>query len=761
MTRTPEPRPSDSRPLRTEPRTRTVHRVCTLCEATCGLSIDVAGDRVLAVRGDPEDPFSKGHLCAKARGLADVHHDPDRLRGPLAREGDRFVEIGWDEAFARAAAGLAAVRERGGPDAVALYRGNPAIHDLATTLYYNVLQRAIGSKNQFSAGSLDTWPRYVQVGSMFGGMLHIPVPDLDRTDHLLVFGANPIVSNGSLMTAPDVRGRLKALRARGGKLVVIDPRRSETADVADEHHFIRPGTDAALLLAMVHTLFDESLVDLGTVGGFVDGLEAVRASVAGIAPERVAPHCGIDAGTIRRLTRELAAAPSAVAYGRMGTCCQPFGTLACWAIDLLNVLTGNLDRPGGAMFARPAAPISFAFDQGGRGISFGRHTSRVGGYDEIFGELPVAALAEEITTPGEGQVRALVTVAGNPVLSAPDSDALDAALGGLDFMISIDPFLNETTRHADLILPPVDALESDTYDVGLYNLAIRNVAKWSPAAFEAPAGTRPVWEIVLELARRLMGLEHLSVQQMDDFVIAQFVQLALTDHPLADAVPPEDALIALGKQTGPARILDLLLRLGPYGDGFGHRPDGLTRARLAEHTHGLDLGPLQPALPDKLSTASGRIELAPARILADLPRLEAGLGETPNGGWRLIGRRDPRSMNSWLHNCESLATGRARCTLHVHPEDAAALGIEDGALARLETATASLEVPVEYSDRLMRGVVSLPHGWGHDAPGTQIRVASRRPGANTNRLLAARDVDRPSGASVLNGVPVSIHATSG
>ncbi len=747
----------DSSPAPTAPApTRTVHRVCTLCEATCGLSLDVAGDRVLSVRGDPDDPFSRGHICAKARALADVHHDPDRLRAPLARVGDRFVEIGWDEAFERAARGIIAARARGGANAVALYRGNPAVHDLATTLYYNVLQRAIGTQNQFSAGSLDTWPRYVQVGSMFGGMLHIPVPDLDRTDHLFVIGANPIVSNGSLMTAPDVRGRLKALRARGGKLVVVDPRRSETADIADEHHFIHPGSDAAFLLAMVHTLFDESLVDPGSVAAFVEGLEIVRASVAGFSPERVAGHCGVAAPTIRRLARELAAAPSAVAYGRMGTCCQPFGTLACWALDLLNILTGNLDRPGGAMFTRPAAPIDFAFNQGGRGIEFGRHQSRVSGYHEIFGELPVAALAEEISTPGEGQVRALVTVSGNPVVSAPDSDALDRALGSLDFMVCIDLFLNETTRHADLILPPFDSLESDTYDVGLYNLAIRNVAKWSPAAFAAPPGTRPVWEIVLELARRLMGIENLGIAQVDDIVVGQFAAQALAAHPRSVAL--EHVLDEIGKQPGPDRILDLLLRLGPHGDGFGEHPEGLTRARLAAHEHGLDLGALEPALPGKLSTASGRIELAPPRILADLSRLEAWLAETRDPGLVLIGRRDPRSMNSWLHNCESLTGGHPRCTLHLHPRDAEHLGIADGATVRLTTATASLDVPVEYSNRLMPGVVSLPHGWGHDGAGTQLRVASRRPGVNTNRLLSAGDVDRPSGASVLNGVPVSIRA---
>lgn len=739
---------------------RTVHRVCTLCEATCGLTFEVEGRQVLSVRGDVADPFSRGHMCAKARGLADLHHDPDRLRAPLRRVGDRFEEIGWDEAFDLVAQGVAKVTEQGGANAVALYRGNPAVHDLGTTLYYNVLQRAVGTENQYSAGSLDTWPRYVQVGSMFGGMLHIPVPDLDRTDHLMVLGANPIVSNGSLMTAPDVRGRLKALRARGGKLIVVDPRRTETADVADEHHAIAPGTDAALLLAMVHTLFDEDLVRPGRLAEYMNGLDRVRDLVVAWPPERVAERCRVDAPTIRRLARELAAADSGVVYGRMGTCCQPFGTLACWAVELLNILTGNLDRPGGAMFARPAAPLDFAFDQGGHGIAFGRHRSRVAGYDEIFGELPVAALAQEILTPGDAQVRALVTLSGNPVLSAPDSDALERALGSLDFMVCIDFYLNETTRYADVILPPAGPLESDTYDIGLYNLAIRNVAKWSPAAFEVEPGARSISEIVLEVSRRLMGLESLAVNQVDDFVVQQFAAMALAGSPWADEVSVPEIVEAIGKQPGPARLLDLLLRLGPYGDGFGRVENGLTRARVADHEHGLDLGTLEPALPDKIATASGQIELAPERIVADLPRLDAWLSETVEVSMLLIGRRDPRSMNSWLHNCESLASGRDRCTLQVHPEDAARLGLVEAGVARLRTAAGSLDAVVEISDRMMPGVVSLPHGWGHGGPGTRQRLAARRPGVNANRLLAAGDVDGPSGASVLNGVPVDVSAAS-
>jgi anaerobic selenocysteine-containing dehydrogenase len=625
-------------------------------------------------------------------------------------------------------------------------------------LYLPLFSGATGSRWTFSAASCDQIPKNLACSEMFGGDYIIPVPDVDRSDFLLVLGANPAVSNGSLLTAPNLRARLAAIRQRGGKVVVIDPRRSETAALGDEHHFIRPGADAALLLAMIRTLFDEGRVNLGRCGDFANGLDRVRERVAPYTPERVTTRCGIDAETIRRLARELAEADSAVAYGRMGTCCQPFGTLACWAIDLLNLLTGNLDRPGGAMFARAAAPIDFAFAQGEDGIRFGRHRSRVSGYDEIFGELPVAALAEEIETEGDGRVRALITYSGNPVLSAPDSDRLDAALGSLDFMVSLDFYLNETTRHAKVILPPAGPLENNTYDLSLYNLAVRNVVKWSPAAFEVEPGGRRAWEIVLELARRIMGVGDLDTGQFDDLVLRQVATMALAGSPLADRL--DSVVEALGPRRGPARLLDLLIRIGPYGEGFGRAPDGLTLSRVIEHEHGLDLGPLEPALPGKLATASGRIELAPPRILDDLPRLDDWLEEETGAVLTLIGRRDPRSMNSWLHNSERLLRGRERCTLQVHPDDARRLGLRDGDAARLSTEAGELVAPVELSDRLMPGVVSLPHGWGHDLPGVGLGVASRRPGVNANRLLAARDVDAPSGASVLNGVPVTVESAS-
>jgi anaerobic selenocysteine-containing dehydrogenase len=753
--------------IRSERATQVVHRACTLCEATCGLDVFVEDGEVVRIQGDDLDPFSRGHVCPKAHGLLELQKDPDRLRQPMRRTETGWVPISWDEALELAASELGRIREAHGVDAIALYRGNPTVHDMASLVYWNVLQQAVPSANRYSAGSVDTWPRYVQVGSMFGGMLHIAVPDVDRTDYLLVLGANPLVSNGSLMTAPDMRGRLAALRARGGRLVVVDPRRSETAARADEHVFIRPGGDAAFLLGMLHTLFAEERVDLGRLAAFTNGLEEVRARVASFSPERAAATCGVPAETIRRLAREFSDAPRAACYGRMGTTVQSFGTLASWAIELMNVATGNLDREGGVQFTRPAASLEFAIAPGPDGLRFGRHQSRVGGHDEIFGELPVAALAEEMETPGPGQVRALVVIAGNPVTSVPNAERLDRALGGLEFMLAIDFYLNETTRHAHLILPPPPPLANPAYDLALNHLAVRNVAKLSPAAVAPEPGTLPVWEILLGLAGRLMGLGALPPTQLDDLVLRRLTERALSASAFAGQVSVDEVVAKLsagGGEPGPLRILDMLLRLGHYGDGFGVHEQGLSLASFDAHPHGLDLGPLVPMLPGKLATASGRIELAPERIVADLPRLEAWMAEReaetgPERLW-LIGRRDVRSMNSWLHNLPSLAKGKPRCTLQIHPADARRMGLAAGDDAWVSGRVGRVRAPVEITDALMPGVVSLPHGWGHDAEGARLGVAARRPGVNANRVVDDRLQDAPSGASVLNGIPVQVARAS-
>jgi anaerobic selenocysteine-containing dehydrogenase len=736
--------------------TRTTHRTCTICEACCGIDVTVDGERVVRVAGDPLDPFSRGHVCPKAVAMRGLQDDPDRLRRPMVRDGERWREASWDAALDAAAEGLLRVKAAHGAQAVGVYRGNPGIHDAGTLLSTGVLVGALGTRQVFSAGSLDTWPRFVQCTEMFGSPLRIPVPDVDLTAYFLALGANPVVSQGSAMTAPGIAERLQAVRARGGKLVVIDPRRSETAALADEHHFIRPGTDAALLLAMIAVLFDENRVRLGAAEGRVDGLDALAQAARGFAPERVAAACGIDAATIRRLARELSDAPSAIVYGRMGTSVQAFGALACWAIDALAILTGNLDRPGGLMWAQPAAPMNFAFEAGGLPVPLGRWKSRAAGREERFGDLPISALAEEIETPGEGQVRALLTVAGNPAHTAPNATRLARALGRLAFMVALDGYRNETTRHAHVILPPVGPLQRAHYDVLLRHVAVRNVAKWSPPALPRDADARDGWASALELARRLAGAGATPPAAFDAAVLRRLAQGALAASRWKDTLPIEHLLAAVGEQPGIERVIDALLRVGPYGDGCGREPGGLTLARLKAAPHGIDLGPLQPALPGIVATASGRIALAPARMLADLPRLAASLAGRDGDRLQLINRRDAHSMNSWLHNVAALARERDRCTVQIHPSDAAVRGIADGDPVELRSGVGRLQAPAELTDAVMPGVVSLPHGFGHQREADGMRVAAARPGANVNDVHDDLAFDEASGAIALFGVPVTV-----
>jgi anaerobic selenocysteine-containing dehydrogenase len=581
----------------------------------------------------------------------------------------------------------------------------------------------------------------------------VPVPDIDRTRHLLIVGANPMVSHGSLMTMPDAPGRLRGVLARGGKIVVIDPRRTETAKLASEHHFIRPGSDAAFLLALVHTLFAEGLVKLGAAAGLVRGLEEVEAVAREFAPEAVAGFCGIAAPEIRRIAREFAAAESAACYGRLGTCVQEFGTLASWGCDLVNVLTGNLDRPGGVMFTTPAAPIDAALPRE-KGFAIGRWRSRVSGQPEVGGLIPSSAMAEEMLTPGAGQVRAMILLMTNPLRSAANSAQLERAFAGLDFLVAVDFYLNETTRHAHLILPTPSPAEQAGYEVGLYLLAVRNVAKWSERAVAPPPETPETWQVLSRLAAILMGLGKLPAQAVDDLILRRFAEGAV-DGCAWPGLTVEEVIAKVEGGIGPERILDMLLRIGPYGDAFGRRPGGLTLAKLREAPHGVDLGPLVPRLKEVIHTESGAIELAPPTMLDDLPRLRARLARGADE-LVLIGRRDMRSSNSFLHNLPALVKGRDRCTLLVSRADAARLGLAEGGKARVSSRVGSLVAPVELSDDLMPGVVSLPHGWGHDEAEARLSVAKAHPGVNTNLLTDDRAYDVASGTAVLFGTPVRV-----
>jgi anaerobic selenocysteine-containing dehydrogenase len=745
--------------------TDTHYRTCPLCEATCGLEIETEGERVVSIRGDDRDVFSKGFICPKAYSLKELHGDPDRLRAPLRRRPDgTFEEIGWDEAFAEIDSRLTPILNEHGRDAVAVYLGNPTAHDYAALLYGRAAFRTLGSKNIYSASTVDQMPKQVSAGLMFGTMLSVPVPDVDRTSYLLMLGANPLVSNGSLMTAPDMRGRIRAIRARGGKVVVIDPRRTRTAEESDEHHFIRPGTDAHFLMALVNVILAEGLDKPGRLAEYAIGLDEIPALAEGFTPELVSEVCGIPAVDTRRIARELAAAETAACYARIGTCTQEFGTVASWLVDVVNVVTGNLDRPGGAMFTRAAAGARNTSGRPGigRGVKISRWQSRVRGLPEAFGELPVAALAEEIETPGEGQVRALVTYAGNPARSTPNSARLERAMGRLEFMVAVDIYLNETTRHADVILPGSSPLERSHYDIGLYQLAVRNVANFSSPLFEAPADRPRDWQIMLRLAGIFGGQgPDADLAALDRFVAgAAVAEAAKGDGALAEC-DPEDVLAALEPRDGPERLLDLLLRTGPYGEGFdsenGNGRGGLTLEKLEQSPHGLDLGPLEPRIPEVLRTASGKIELTPPEIVADVDRLRGRL--TPrNGSIVLIGRRELRSNNSWMHNLNVLVKGKERCTMHVHPDDAARLGLADGASASVRSRVGEVEVPVEVTDAIMPGVVSIPHGWGHDAPGARLSVAATKPGTNSNLLADEDMVEAVSGNAILNGIPVEVTA---
>jgi anaerobic selenocysteine-containing dehydrogenase len=734
------------------PSERVSYRTCPLCEATCGLEITTSNGDVTAIRGDADDVFSHGFLCPKGVALKALHEDPDCLRTPMRRTaGGDFEPVGWDEAFAEIDERLTPILREHGRNAVGVYIGNPAAHHLAPVLYGRVFLKALGSRNIYSASTVDQYPKQFAAGLMFGTGFSVPVPDVDRTDHLMILGANPMASNGSLLTAPDMRGRLRAIRARGGKVVVIDPRRSRTAEEADEHHFIRPGTDAHLLIAIAHVLVEEGLADPGPVAEHCAGLDEVLALTEPFAPDVVAPVCGIEAGEIRRMARELATAPSAAVYGRIGTCTQEYGSLASWLIDVVNVLTGNLDRPGGAMFARaPAGASNTAGEPGrGRGIRFGRWQSRVRGMNEVFGELPAACLAEEIETPGEGQIRAMVTIAGNPTVSTPNSGRLARAFASLDFMVSLDIYVNETTRHADLILPAPSPLQRSHFDLALYNFSAHNVANYSPPVFPLKDGTPDEWETLLRLTAIAAGQgADADVDALDRMVAKGLLDRELsTPRSRLEGRDADELLEELSARRGPDRLLDLLLRAGPYE---------LTLADLEAAPHGIDLGALEPRIPEILRTPSGKIELAPEPLVADVTRLRESLSGRANGAVVLIGRRQLRSNNSWMHNLPKLVSGPERCTLHVHPDTAAAHGLSDAEMASVRSRAGEVEVVVEVTDAIMPGVVSIPHGWGHDTDGAELSVAREHAGVNSNILADEELVEPLTGNAVLNGIPVEL-----
>ena len=706
------------------------HIACNLCEAICGLEIILEDGQIRSIKGDKLDPVSRGHICPKAVALQDIYNDPDRLRTPIRKTDTGWQEISWKQAFDEVTARLQSIRRQHGNNAVAIYLGNPTVHNLDAMLFGPMFYRTLKTENRYSATSVDQLPEQLVSLLMFGHSLLIPLPDLDRTHFHVIFGANPVVSNGSLMTAPGVTKRLKAIRERGGKLVVIDPRRTETAAIANQHLFIRPGSDVFMLLAMLHVVFRDELQTLGVVGDFTPDTAVIESLVQDYPPELVESVTGVDARAITELVRDFCRAESASCYGRIGVSTQQFGTLTQWLITVFNIVTGNLDRPGGTMFSKPAFEALSAIPPGKKG--FADHLSRVRQLPNFGGEFPVATLAEEITTAGTDQIRALVTNAGNPVLSTPNGGQIDAALARLDFMVSIDFYLNETTRHANIILPPLTTLERSQYDVAFQALAIRNGAKFSQPVFKAGQRQRSDAQIFTELGWRMQSGNYIS---------------------RAGGWLKKEILQRLGSEW----IINRKLKQGPYG-----KSHGLNLRKLKQNPHGIDLGAMQACLPQRLFTPDKTIRLAPEEFVSDLKRLSADpaagdrLSESPGFDLRLIGRRDPRTNNSWLHNSHRMVKGKQRCLALIHPDDAASRNLENGDMALVSSRVGSIRIAVDISEDMMPGVVSIPHGWGHQMEGVKLSVARQHAGVNTNILTDDQFLDSVSGNAALNGVPVSV-----
>ena len=715
------------------------------------------------IRGDRNDVFSKGFICPKGSTLKQLHEDPDRLRKPLVKRNGVHVEVSWDEAWQEVDRGLMGVINKHGRGAVGAYLGNPNAHNLAPLIYNRVWLQALGTKQRFSASSVDQIPKQVSSGYMFGTPASIAIPDLDRTQYILMLGANPYDSNGSLCTAPDFPGRLEAMRERGGKLVVVDPRKSKTAEHCDEWLAIRPGADALFLAAIANTIFEEGLANVGDhIRPHIAGLDVLPAALKQFTATAVEKAVGIDAATITRIAREFAAADKALVYGRIGTCTVSFGTTASWLVDVVNTITGNLDREGGVMFTMPAAggPTTRGQKGTGKGFSIGRGHSRVRKFPEALGEYPVSVLAEEIATPGEGQIKALITAGGNPVLSTPNTLALEESMKSLEFMVSVDIYLNETTRYADVILPSPSQLERSHFDLVFTGFSVRNVANYSEPVFERAADQPDEWEILLKLAGIAQGMgANVDVALVDDFTLNAFIG-SITK----DSTSPTNGLTAeqIREQLdstgarGADRMLDLMLRTGPYGDGFGANPNGISLTHMKQHPHGIDFGPLEPRIPEALRTPSGKVELAPEPLLADLPRLAQSMTEFNDEQLVLVGRRHLRSNNSWMHNIEVLVKGKERCTLQMHPIDAQRVGVKEGSVARIASRVGAVDAVVELTSDIRERVVSLPHGWGHDMSGTRMNVAAKRAGVNSNVLTDENEMDPLSGNSVMNGIPVTI-----
>jgi anaerobic selenocysteine-containing dehydrogenase len=696
---------------------QTHYRTCNICEAMCGLEIKHQDGEVLSIKPDKQDTFSRGHICPKAVALQDFYKDPDRIRTPLKRTDSGWQEISWEDAFGEIIDRMKSIQHQHGDNSVGVYLGNPNAHNFGNAIFLHPFFRALGSNNIYSSASADQLPHHVASNYMFGSGIVIPVPDIDRTDFMLIIGGNPVVSNGSMMTAAGVPDRLKDIKKRGGQVVVIDPRKTETAKLANEHIFIRPEKDALLLLAMIQTIISEGLADLGHLEPMTEGFAELKSAAQDFPAEAVADTVGISADKIKQLARDFAKAPSAVCYSRMGASTQSFGGLCLWLTYALNIITGNFDSVGGAMLPQPAFDLLRKTTKG-KPSSYGRYKSRVSQLPYYNSEFPISALAEEILTEGDGQIRAMFTIAGNPVLSAPGGDELTQAFENLDFMVSVDIYLNETTKHADIILPSTTGLEVAHFDVFFNSFAVRNNVKFSQPLFEKTDNQKHDWQILKELINRFSN-------------------------------SPDDG-------STPEMVLDMGLKSGFYQE------QELSLQKLIDNPHGIDLGPLQPCLEERIRTEDGKVQLTPQIYLDDLPRLKQYLQnyqqQRQDYPFDMIGRRQARSHNTWTQNSHRLVKGKNPCTLQLHSQDAETLGLSRGQMAKVSSATGEVEMEVDVNDNILQGVVSIPQGWGHNHRDTNMTIAASQPGISINSLTDRKRIDPLTGNAAFNGTPVAIEA---
>jgi len=695
---------------------QTHYRTCNLCEAMCGLEIKHNGTEIFSIRGDKKDRLSKGHICPKAVALQDLHHDKDRLKTPIKRTETGWKKISWEDAYREITEKLKSIQKKYGKNAIGSYRGNPNVHNVGLMAFGGPFLKSIDSNQKYTATSVDQLPHHIASLMMFGHHSMFPIPDIDRTDFMLIMGGNPAVSNGSMMTAPDFTNRLKAIKKRGGKVIVVDPRFTETSKIADKHYHINPGTDALLLLALIHVIFNENLASTGHLKDHLNGWDTVEELATQYLPEKVTEITGIDSENIRQLARQFATSKTAVCYGRLGLSTQEFGGLCQWLVNVINCITDNLDTVGGVLFTLPAIDLIGMSKKTGKTGTFNRRQSNVHKLPEFTGEFPVATLADEILTPGDDQIKAMVLIAGNPVLSTPNGKQLEKAFASLEFMVAIDIYLNETTKYADIILPTTTGLETPLYDLVFHQLAIRNTAKYSEALFEKKEEQRHDWEILKELTVRLSGKENpMNLEQ----------------------------------------TLDYMLQFSSYN------APKLSVAELKKHPHGLDFGALKPQLPERLFTADKKVEMAHPLFIKDLERLNTKLNQSQTGvdqsyPFALIGRRHLRSNNSWMHNSERLVKGKERCTLLIHSHDANSLNLKNNQTVTVTSNIGNVKLPVEITDTMMQGVVSIPHGWGHNRKGTDITVAQQHSGVSLNDLTNPMQLDMLTGNADFSGTRVKI-----